>query len=265
MLGLIAGSGLLPREIAIAHPDDVLVCAYDGAELSNVSPDLVFRLETLGSLFNDLSARGVTRVCFAGGIARPVFDPSALDNETLPLVPELKTALLQGDDGGLRRVAALFEARGIAVVGAHELAPHLLPEKGVLTRAQPGKDAPRDIERARTLLQILSRADVGQSCVVAHGQILAVEAVFGTAWMLDSLRQRPDAAGGLFYKAPKAGQDRRFDLPVIGPETVDQAVLAGLDGIVIESGGVMVLDQTAVRQACDDAGLYLWVHAPGEA
>ena len=105
-------------------------------------------------------------------------------------------------------------------------------------------------------------ADIGQGCVVVAGQALAIEALGGTDWMLDSLagnRRPAGPSGGILYKAPKPGQDRRADLPVIGPQTMAGVKAAGLSGIVIEEGGVIVLDQAATIGAADAAGLFLWV------
>jgi hypothetical protein len=140
----------------------------------------------------------------------------------------------------------------------------------------------------------MGAADIGQALVVAQGQVIAVEAQPGTDWMLASLLAREgeraptgglfddpfgvaadmfggpavtrprgrDPAlppGGLLYKAPKPAQDLRADLPAIGPETVRGAAAAELEGIVIEAGGVMVLDRAATVAAADAAGLFLWV------
>jgi len=84
--------------------------------------------------------------------------------------------------------------------------------------------------------------------------------------MLQSLTTRPDAGGGILFKAPKPGQDRRVDLPTIGPNTIVAACAAGLAGVVIESQGVMVLDHVTVLAECNRLGLFLWVRdapAPG--
>jgi DUF1009 family protein len=110
----------------------------------------------------------------------------------------------------------------------------------------------------------MGAVDIGQSCVVAAGQALAVEALFGTDWMLDSLRLRPDGAGGVLFKAPKPDQDRRVDLPTIGPSTVAGAAAAGLSGIAIEAGGVMVTDRDRTIADCDRLGLFLWVRKRGD-
>lgn len=260
MLALIAGQGLLPGILAEALPAPPLVCALRTFEPDTLKPDIVFRLETLGSFLADLTSRGVTDVCFAGSIRRPEIDPAAIDAATLPLVPMLQKALQSGDDGALRAVMALFESHGLNVKAAHEIVPALLPDGGVLTRAQPGAQDEIDATRGADVVRAMAAADIGQACVVANGQALAVEATFGTDWMLSSLRDRPQSPpGGLLFKAPKPGQDRRADLPTIGRSTVEGAVQAGLGGMVIARGGVMVLERDAVVRACDDAGLFLWV------
>ena len=147
------------------------------------------------------------------------------------------------------------------VRGAHELVPGLVAAPEVLTRATPDKAARADAARAMALLRTLGPADLGQSAVVAHGQPLAVEAAPGTDVMLAQVAALPAETrppGGVFAKAPKPGQERRIDLPTIGPETAAGVAAAGLSGLVIEAGGVIVLERAAVIAACDAAGLFLW-------
>jgi hypothetical protein len=261
------------------------------------------RLETLGSLLAELRDRGIAEVCFAGGVARPALDPGAIDAATLPLVPRLREALGRGDDGALRVLVEIFEEAGLAVRAAQELVPDLLPPAGVLTRAAPEAADRADAARGAEAVAALGAADLGQACVVAGRVVLALEAAPGTDWMLRSLtepappetvrseslglfdpfdlagsaadwltgpgapRRRRDPAlppGGLLFKAPKPGQDRRADLPAIGPSTVRGAAEAGLRGIVIEAGGVLVLDRAETVRAADAAGLFLWVRPHGE-
>ena len=71
-------------------------------------------------------------------------------------------------------------------------------------------------------------------------------------------RSARPGARGVLYKAPKPGQDRRIDLPAIGPGTVERAAAAGLAGIAVEAGGVMILGFAATVAAADAAGLFLW-------
>lgn len=259
MLALIAGEGDLPSELVARLTDRPVICALEGFGPDTLDVDLPFRLETLGTLLAALSERGVTQICMAGAVGRPAVDPARIDAATMPLVPTLQQALVSGDDTALRAVIGIFEQAGLNVLAAHELAPDLLPQLGVLTEARPSESDEKDADRGVSIVRAMAAADVGQACVVLKGQALAIEGVYGTNWMLQSLSQRPDAGGGVMIKLPKHGQDRRVDLPTIGPDTVTAAVAAGLSGIVIEKGGVIVLDRDAVVAECNRLGLFLWV------
>lgn len=258
MLALIAGTGALPVEVAKQLPGRPLICALAGSEPDQMDAEITFRLEQLGSFLERLKAVEVDEICMAGAVRRPNIYPSAIDAATLPLVPVLQAALASGDDGALRAIIGIFEQAGFALRAAHEVAPQLLMEEGVATRVQPGELDRADAERGAEIVAAMCAADIGQSCAVRGRQAIAVENVFGTDWMLASLAQRPDGQGGLLFKAPKPAQDRRADLPTIGVQTVEAAARAGLSGIVLEAGGVIVLDQEAVVAACDRLGLFLW-------
>jgi len=264
MLAMIAGQGKLPRLVAEARPD-LLICSMDGSPPDDVTAEVTFRLEQLGGFLAELKARGVREVCFAGAVRRPTIDPTAIDAATRPLLERIAAALRAGDDGALRTMLGLFEEAGFFVRGAHEIALDLLPAEGVLTQAKPVDADGADAGRAEAIVAALGRVDVGQACVVSQGQALAIEALPGTDAMLRTLSPRPSGLpdGGLLYKAPKPGQDRRVDLPTIGPGTVDGAVAAGLCGIVVAAGGVILLDRAKTVRRADAVGLFLWVRRPG--
>lgn len=259
MLALIAGTGDLPAALLAALPTRPLVCALAGFD-PVVPPDVTFRIEHLGSFLADLKARGVTQVCMAGAVQRPPVDPSAIDAATMPLVPVMMAAMGRGDDGALRGFITVLEQQGFAVVAAHEVAPDLLPDAGVLVGTL-GDRARADAMLGEATVADMGAQDQGQACVIG-GDVLAREDRAGTDAMLQGLGQ---AAGALLFKAPKPGQDRRADLPVIGPATARNAVTAGLAGIVIEAGGVMVLDLPRVIATLTAAGLFLWVRPKGSA
>lgn len=288
MLALICGAGDLPAAVAAAVPEPTLICALRGIAPAGLEPEITFRIETLGSLLAMLKARGVTRVCLCGHIRRPEVDLAALDDATLPLVPRLRDALTLGDDGALRVVLALFHETGFDVLAAHEAAPELLMPAGVPTTAQPGASVAPEASLGDAALEQMGAADLGQACVIRQGRVVATEGQAGTdamlqgllapqpseaadplSWLVDGvdaalgqaadwLTNAPAQKDGFLFKAPKPGQDRRADLPVIGPGTVRAVAAAGLAGIVIEAGGVMVLHRAQVLAALDAAGLFLW-------
>ncbi|MBL3554656.1 LpxI family protein, partial [Rhodovulum sulfidophilum] len=123
--------------------------------------------------------------------------------------------------------------------------------------------------RAAAIVAALGASDLGQGAVVAQGLCLAVETLPGTdamlAWVADvagACRPDPKGAKGVLCKAPKPSQDRRVDLPAIGPATVEAAHRAGLAGIAVEAGGVLVLEPEETLARADALGLFLWVREP---
>ncbi|MBE1282334.1 MAG: DUF1009 domain-containing protein [Rhodobacteraceae bacterium] len=259
MLALIAGTGALPREIVSCVSDEPLVCAMAGSEPDQVSPHLTFRIEELGTFILYLKEKGVTELCMAGSVKRPPVDPTAIDAATMPLVPIIQAAIGSGDDGALRAMIGIFEKAGLSVRAAQDIAPGLLMEPGVPTDVQPGELDKADAARGAEIVAAMAVADTGQACAVRGRQALALEGIFGTDWMLKSLEERPDGQGGILYKAPKPGQELRADLPTIGPDTVERAGKAGLGGIVLQAGGVIVLEQEAVIAACNRLNMFLWL------
>jgi len=238
-----------------------LVCRLVDRDGPKGEPDVLrFRIEHLGSFLRQLVEAGVAEVCFTGPVARPRIDPSAIDAETAPLLPRMLAALGQGDDGALRAVLAIFEEAGLAIRAAQDLVPTLLPPVGVLSKARPTPAQEADAARAERVHRLIAPADIGQGVVLRAGWVVAVEAGPGTDWMLRSVRGMAD--GALFLKAPKRGQDRRVDLPVVGPATIERAREAGISAVVIEARGVMVLQRDACVALADAAGLALWVREP---
>ncbi len=111
------------------------------------------------------------------------------------------------------------------------------------------------------VLNQLSPLDVGQGCIIANNHILAIEAYGGTEWMLRSILRRPLfwPGGGILFKSLKIGQDRRVDVPAIGPDTITQAKESGLNGIVIQHGDVVILNRDHVIKKANDLEIFIWV------
>jgi DUF1009 family protein len=299
MLALIAGTGDLPPALLARLADRPLVCAMAGFQ-PTVTPDVTFRIEQLGSFLQDLTARGVTEVCMAGAVRRPPIEQDAIDAATMPLVPRLIGAIAKGDDGALREVIAILEEAGLAVKAAHEIAPDLLPPEGVLTKTVPSDWHKADAAEGEACVAAMGVADTGQACIVRLGRVMATEDVDGTDvlmtrffepykktipddpltylvdlgsdlvgaasdWLSGETDDPITADDGILFKAPKPTQDRRADLPLIGPSTAMGAAEAGLSGIVIEAGGVLVLNLPGVIEILDAQSMFLWVRPKGGA
>lgn len=298
MLALIAGTGDLPAALVARLPERPLICALQG-QAPTMAADITFRLEHLGSFLAQLKERGVTQICMAGAVRRPDIDPGAIDAATAPLIPKVSAALAKGDDGALRVLIGILEDEGFSIVAAHEICADLLPQSGVLTKTAPADWHDADARAGERCIAQMGAADQGQACIVRLGQVAAQEGPEGTDAMLSAFHEPykdrntasdpfsyvADAVGdligdaadwlsgteepavtaddGILFKAPKPDQDRRADLPLIGPTTAMKAAEAGLAGIVIEAGGVMVIDLVGVLGILDAQGMFLWVRPRG--
>ncbi len=265
---LIAGRGELPAALVAALDTPPLICALDGFVPEDVAVDQVFRVERLALFLRWLEDQGVTRVVFAGAVQRPRLDPSLIDPHSAQLLPRLLASFQAGDDATLRAVVGIFEDAGFAVVGVTDIAPALVPGPGLLVGTTTAVDE-KDVARAALIVTALGSVDVGQGAVVQQGLCLAVEALAGTDAMLAGLAHLPTSlrpaavhGKGVFYKAPKPGQDLRIDLPTLGIETIRHAADAGLAGIAWQAGGVICLDLPAMIRAATETGLFLWARRP---
>ncbi|MCX7644950.1 MAG: UDP-2,3-diacylglucosamine diphosphatase LpxI [Rhodobacteraceae bacterium] len=260
-LAVIAGSGALPAAVLAANHGAWMV-RVEGVEAQNPgAPEIGARFEELGRLFDDLRAEGIDTVCLAGAMRRPALDPMAFDPKMRALAPRLAAAMQGGDDALLRLVVAIFEEEGFAVRGAHELVPGLVAGPGLLAGQPPDRTARDDAHRATAILAALGPLDVGQACVVGSGLCLGIETIQGTDALLEQVARTDPAlrrgARGVLVKRPKPGQDLRVDMPAIGPGTVRGAAAAGLAGIVVAAGSVLILDREDTLAAAGEAGLFL--------
>jgi DUF1009 family protein len=268
-LGLIAGGGGLPAEIAercraAGRPYFVIRLRgfADDGTLDHPSEEI--GLAELGKCFKALRREGCEVVCFAGQVNRPDFGKLKPDMRGMAALPGVIAAARQGDDALLRRILEEFRKEGFDVEGAHEAAGALTLPLGLMGRHQPLPEHRDDIERALHVARAIGRLDVGQGAVVCNGLVLAVEAQEGTDRMLrrvhelpEALRGSPEHLRGVLAKAPKPIQEVRVDLPTIGVATVRGAARAGLAGIVGEAGRLLVVDREETIAEADGLGLFI--------
>ena len=269
-LGLIAGGGTLPLEIA-EHCEQagrpVFIARLKGfadPEL-NRFPGADVGLAEIGKTIKALKRAGCEAVCLVGNVSRPDFKTLKPDLRGLAMLPAVIAAARHGDDALLRVVLNEFAKEGFAIEGAHEAKSDLTLAMGPLGAVAPGPEHQGDIDRALLVAREIGRLDVGQGAVVCDGLVLAVEAQEGTDAMLrrvaheipTAIRGTPGAYRGVLAKAPKPIQETRIDLPTIGLATVQRAAAAGLAGIVGEAGRLLVLDREAVIELADELGLFI--------
>jgi DUF1009 family protein len=269
-LALICGGGTLPLAVADSvskHGRPVVLFALRGAadpELVARYPHHWLRIGQLGAFARLARKAGCRDVVFIGSLVRPTLWKLRPDLKALLLLPRIMTAYRGGDNHLLSGVSDIVEREGFRLLGAHEVAPEILVPEGTLGNVQASDRHRSEIAVGFDYLRASGPFDVGQAVVVAGTHVLAVEAAEGTDQMLTRVaelrasgRIGAAAGGGVLVKAPKAGQDRRFDLPSIGPHTVAGTARAGLAGIAVVAGSTVIAEPERVVSEADRAGIFV--------
>jgi DUF1009 family protein len=269
-LAIICGGGSLPFAVADAAwrgGRPVFLLAIKGwADPRAVEryPHAWLALGQAGRVRDVLLAQRCRDVVCVGTLLRPRLRAIRLDGLTIRLLPRLYRLFRGGDDHLLSGIAHLFEEHGFRLVGAHQVAPEILVPEGALGTCMPTIADLADAQRGFALIDAMGPFDVGQAAVIAANRVLAVEAAEGTDAMLARVaelrsRGRIGLASriGVLVKAPKPAQDHRIDLPSIGPATVAAVQAAGLAGIVVRAGSVIVAEPERVAAEADRAGLFV--------
>jgi DUF1009 family protein len=262
-LGILAGGGTLPRSVAEAARSQgrpVFIVAFAGqhdAATVEGFPHSVLRIGEAGRIIAELKKAGVVDLVMAGGVRRPSLSELGLDWRGVQLFARIGAAAL-GDDGLLAAIGKELEREGFRVIGPNDVLGHGTVAAGLLGRHTPDAQAEADIAHGIAVAKTLGVADIGQAVVVQQGLVLGVEAIEGTDALLDRAGQlRREGPGGVLVKITKPQQDRRIDMPTVGPGTVARAAACGLRGIAIEAGGTIVLDRAETVAAADASGLFL--------
>lgn len=265
-LGILAGDGALPLEVAnevrrTGRRVHVVAIAGEAEPGITQHSHTWVGLGQVGAMLRAFRGAGCQDLVILGGVRRPDLNALRPDAGFFLNLPLILSLMAGGDDSVLRRVVSFFERRSFRVVGAHEVAPALLAGEGVLGGSEPELSVQRDIATGFALIEALGPSDVGQAVVIAGGRPVAIEAAEGTDRLLARLREMrandSGGSGGVFVKAPKPGQELRIDLPAIGPRTVEAAAAAGLTGIAVAAGRVLVAERDRVVELLGDTGLFL--------
>ncbi len=273
-IGLIAGSGRLPllfartlmnRSRQPGQPNhELVVVGHEGEtdpELSTLVERFQWvRLGQFKRIIGFLTGHGVRRAVMIGGIAKVNLWRIRPDTLALKLLPKLRHL---HDDHLLRAAAGILEEHGIQLQSVTDYMPELLAPAGLLSRRSPTAQQWADIRFGWKMAKELGRLDIGQGVVVRQRVVAAVEAMEGTDAMI--LRAGPLVAGkgwdtsdgGVMVKVAKPIQDRRLDLPTIGPKTMENLHRAGIPVLAVEAGSAMILDPETTSEVADRHGLVL--------
>ncbi|HZZ86637.1 MAG TPA: UDP-2,3-diacylglucosamine diphosphatase LpxI [Anaeromyxobacteraceae bacterium] len=258
-IGLIAGSGRFPllfAESARRAGHRVVAAAHQGvtdpALAGAVDACAWVKLGQLGRIVAALRGEGATCSVMLGAVPKVRFFKDALPDAALLKV--VARVAVRGDDSVLRAVADHLGAEGLPVVDPTPYLADRLAPAGRLGKREPTGEQWLDARYGLELARAVGRLDLGQTVVVKGRVALAVEAIEGT----DACIRRGGAlakAGAVVVKAVKPGQDRRFDLPAVGPDTVAVLAEVGAAALAVEAGATLVMDREELVRQADRAGI----------
>jgi DUF1009 family protein len=267
-IGIIAGSGSLPREVAeniVSRGGSVHIVMVSGAADTSLAmfPHTVVNWAQPGRATAALKTAGVRDVVMLGGFQRPDFRTARPDLAFFQVLPSvLRFLKAGGDDAVLRGLVALFERRGLKIVGVRDVANDLSVAEGMLAGPTLSVQNMADAEKGFALIAALGRYDIGQAAVIANGHVEAIEGAEGTDRMLKRVAEVRRAAGapgrgGVLVKRPKPGQDLRVDLPAIGPNTIENVAAAGLSGIAVMAEHVLAAERDRMMAIAEARGVFV--------
>ena len=269
-IGLVAGGGALPFAVAeslAARGIEPIFFALKGI----CDPEKVSRFRhhwisvgQIGKVVRLLRNENCRDLVFIGTLVRPALSEIRLDWGTVRAMKHILAAFRGGDDHLLSGVGRILERDGFRMVGIKDVAPDLLMPAGCLTRTAPDSSATADIAKGQDVLRALGPFDIGQAVVVIDGHVVGVEGIEGTDALLVRIAQlraegriRTKPGRGVLVKTPKSGQDLRYDLPTLGPRTIENAAAAGLAGVAVAAGNTLVAEPQALMTAADASGLFV--------
>ncbi len=273
ILGLIAGNGRFPfllLDAARAHNLTVVVAAIK----EETDPEIDARaaadpnihvhwlsLGELSKLIETFQREGVTRATMAGQVRhKQIFSSIRPDWRLAKLLLNLSS---RNTDMLLGAIAKVLADEGIELVSSTHYLEPLLAKPGVLTQRPPDEEELKDIAYGRTVARAIAAYDLGQTVVIAAQACVAVEAMEGTdatiarAGTLLAGTSEPTTLRRhlTVVKVAKPNQDMRFDVPVIGVQTIDTMRNAGATCLALEAGKTLLFDQQAIIAAANAANI----------
>jgi DUF1009 family protein len=263
-LGLIAGNGRFPFLVldaarALGRPVTIVAvkeeAAPELAEAAAREPRAELHWVSLGQLgacIRILERAGVSEAVMAGQVKHvKIFSGIVPDLTLLAVLRRLKA---RNTDALISAVADVLADRGIRLIDSTALLTPLLAAPGVLSHRAPTDEERQDLAFGYRIADTIAGLDIGQTIAVKHAAVVAVEAMEGTDAMIERAG-RLAGPGVRIVKVAKPNQDMRFDVPVVGPSTIEAMRAAGASALSIDAGRTLVFDREAMIAAADRSGV----------
>lgn len=250
-IGLLAGIGRLPVEIALAAKDcniDIIAIALlddvDAELESSVKDFNKINIGQLDKIIKTLQEKNVKQVTMIGKVTKELMFSGEVSidarwQKLFSLLPN------NNDDTLMLALVKELAGAGIGVFDQTMLIKKLMPAKGVLSERQPSIEELADMEFGFKMAKAIGGLDIGQTVVVKNKSVMAVEAIEGT----DECIKRGGKLGcgeAVVVKVAKPNQDMRFDVPTVGIKTINSMIEANSKALAVEANNTLVVEKAKV-------------------
>jgi len=264
-VAVIAGKGWLPRHVLDGCIENGIECEIIAIE-DQFSEELfqgisyhVFPIHAISKIIAKLKSLEVDKIVLAGAIKRSNMTKLLLDLKGAKLFAMIMKAGLN-DDSALKTIIVFLEAEGFTIIPPEKLATSIVVQSGILTKTEPDEAAVGDIKKGTGILKAVANFDIGQALVIQNGLVLGVEAAEGTDELIKrcGLVQQKDEEMCILIKISKPNQEKRVDLPCIGPDTIKNLYRYNFKGIALEAGSALILNKEEAIADADKFGIFIY-------
>jgi len=258
-IALIAGEGVLPVEIARRLTERgktplVLALRNNVDAFDGISEPLIrMRYPKLGRAVSEMRKHGANSVIMAGMVPKKlIYFPALFDSLTLKYL----TRIARDDHSLLAAAVEILESNGISVLPYWHILPEFIAPEGQLGHRLPTEKETCDLEYGASVLKVTLPCSFGQALVVADGSVVAVEAIEGTDAMIE--RAGKLVTKGVLVKMMRTDQDLRYDLPAVGPKTIENMAGSGLTCLAVEAGRTLILEAEKFFDLARHKNIAIW-------
>ena len=258
-IAIIAGEGILPVEIAKRLSERgsaplVLTLRSDPEVFEGIADRVIcLRYPNLSRVIKEIGRYGAKNVIMAGRVPKKlIFIPALFDPFSLKLLA--KSA--KDDHSLLASIVNTFENEGISVLPYWHILPEFMAPEGRVSHRDPTKEETRDFCCGTNVLKVTLPCSFGQALIVADGAVVAVEAMEGTDAMIE--RAGALVAKGVLIKMMRVDQDPRYDLPTVGPRTIENMGRSGLTCLAVEARRTLIIEAKEVLALAERYDIAIW-------
>ena len=256
-IGIISGGGKLPlaigQKLSKGNTQVIYFCIKNYCNPKDYK-NLLFEFININSLSNILKIlkkNRINKIVMAGNIRRPSIKDIKFDFYSLKLIKNFALDS-KGDDKLLSTISIFFQNNGFPILNWQKKCKDIFVQDDYLTKIKPSKEAISNLKKGLSIFKIIGKADLSQSIIVQNKIVLGLEAAEGTDELIKRCHKyKKKGDNGILIKLSKHNQSTKFDVPVIGLNTLKIIKKYNYEGIFLEKHKCIILEKEKVIEFCN--------------